>query len=143
LVFGVYNGRTLTNLFSSYKDRWSPSNPESDIPVAAVLNASLGNPTITSTASLNVFSSRVIEDGSFLRLKNINLGYNFSPALLKKLRLSKLRLFMNANDIWVLTNYNGGYDPEVSVRNSALTPGFDYSSYPRALSVNVGINLAF
>ncbi|MFZ4724879.1 MAG: SusC/RagA family TonB-linked outer membrane protein, partial [Paludibacter sp.] len=102
LLYGVYNGKTLTNLFDTYKDRWSPTNPTSDIPAAAVLNATAGNPTLTYSSSLSVFSSRVIEDGSFLRLKNINLGYNLSPKVLKKLKLNKIRLFVNANDLWVL-----------------------------------------
>jgi TonB-linked SusC/RagA family outer membrane protein len=143
LLYGVYNGKTLTNLFDTYKDRWSPTNPTSDIPAAAVLNATAGNPTLTYSSSLSVFSSRVIEDGSFLRLKNINFGYNLNPKVLKILKLNKVRLFVNANDIWVLTGYKGGYDPEVSVRNSALTPGFDFSAYPRALSINGGVNIIF
>ena len=143
LAFGQYTGRQLSNLFASFKDRWSPTNPNSDIPVATVLNAAAGSPTIITSSSLTVFSSRVIQDGSFLRLKNINLGYNLSSKTLKVLKISKLRLFVTANDIWVLTRYTGGYDPEVSVRNSALTPGFDYSAYPRALSVNAGVNVIF
>jgi len=143
LAFGQYTGRQLSNLFASFKDRWSPSNPTSDIPVATNLSAAAGNPTIINSSSLTVYSSRVIQDGSFLRLKNINLGYNLSPKALKALKINKLRLFVTANDIWVLTKYTGGYDPEVSVRNSALTPGFDYSAYPRALSVNAGLNLIF
>ena len=61
----------------------------------------------------------------------------------KSLKLNKVRFFVNANDIWVLTSYTGGYDPEVSVRNSALTPGFDFSAYPRALSFNGGVSISF
>ena len=92
---------------------------------------------------MSVFSTRIIEDGSFLRLKNITLGYNLNNKILKSLKLKKARLFVSANDIWVLTSYTGGYDPEVSVRNSALTPGLDYSAYPRALSINGGVSISF
>lgn len=119
------------NQFASYSNRWSPENPTSDIPRAK-----------SSLNSLQVFSTRVVEDGSFLRLKNINLGYNLSTKTLKKLKLKRARIFMSADNIWVLTSYTG-YDPEVSVRNSALTPGMDFSSYPRALSINGGINVSF
>lgn len=121
------------NQFASYSNRWTPENPNSDIPSAASSGA------VTST---QLFSSRVIEDGSFLRLKNISLGYTFDKNLMKLLNLQKVRVFASASDIWVLTSYSG-YDPEVSVRNSALTPGFDFSSYPRAISINGGVNISF
>jgi TonB-dependent starch-binding outer membrane protein SusC len=130
LLFNQYS-RTLLNTFEGYSNRWTPTNPSSDIPAAIY------------SPSMSVFSTRIIEDGSFLRLKNITLGYNLNNKILKSLKLKKARLFVSANDIWVLTSYTGGYDPEVSVRNSALTPGLDYSAYPRALSINGGVSISF
>ncbi len=120
--------RRNLNMFASYQNRWSVDNPTSDIPA------------ISNSSSLNMFNSRVIEDGSYLRLKTISIGYNLNQKTLKALKISKARLYLSAQNIFTLTKYSG-YDPEVSVRNSALTPGLDYSSYPRASTVNVGINL--
>jgi hypothetical protein len=57
-------------------------------------------------------------------------------------KISKARLFVSAQNLFTLTKYSG-YDPEVSIKNSALTPGLDFSSYPRAASVNVGVNVGF
>ena len=84
----------------------------------------------------------MIEDGSYLRLKSVTLGYNFPQRVLKKLTLSSARIFVSGENLWTWTSYTG-YDPEVSVRNSALTPGFDYSAYPRAYNFSVGLNVSF
>ena len=118
------------NQFASYADRWTPENPTSDIPCA------------TSSGSKRVYSSRIIEDGSFLRLKSLTLGYTFPKSMISKVNLDKLRLYVAGQNLWTLTNYSG-YDPEVSVRNTALTPGMDYSAYPRAWSINFGVNINF
>ncbi len=118
------------NQFASYSDRWTFDNQTSDIP------------TVSNSSSNNLFSSRVIEDGSYLRLKTISLGYSLSKDVLKKLKVSKVRAYVTAQNLFTFTNYSG-YDPEVSIRNSALTPGLDFSSYPRAASMNVGINVGF
>lgn len=88
----------------------------------------------------NINTSRVIEDASFLRLKNVQLGYNFPVKLIKKMGLSSLRLYISGQNLWTWTKYTG-YDPEVSTRNSALTRGFDYSSYPKTTSYTFGIKL--
>lgn len=87
-------------------------------------------------------SSWAIEDGSFLRLNNITVGYSFPVNKLSRLHMSKLRLYVTANNLAVLTSYSG-YDPEVSVRNSGLTPGLDYSAYPKSRSFIFGINASF
>ena len=118
------------NQYASYADRWTPDNPDSDIPAA------------TTSASNKLFSSRVIEDGSFLRLKTVTLGYTFPTKLIAKAKLSSARVYLAAQNLWTWTSYSG-YDPEVSIRNSALTPGLDFSSYPRAYSVSFGVSLGF
>ncbi|HQW84834.1 MAG TPA: SusC/RagA family TonB-linked outer membrane protein, partial [Ferruginibacter sp.] len=87
-------------------------------------------------------SSWAIEDGSFIRLNNITVGYSFPVNKLTRLHMSKLRLYVTANNLAVLTSYSG-YDPEVSVRNSGLTPGLDYSAYPKSRSFIFGINASF
>ena len=88
------------------------------------------------------YSSLYIEDGSFLKLKNISLGYTFQPKLLKPLHISTARVYVSAENIATITGYSGS-DPEVSTRNSVLTPGFDWSAYPRAFNMSFGLNVTF
>jgi TonB-dependent starch-binding outer membrane protein SusC len=86
--------------------------------------------------------SWAIEDGSFLRINNLTLGYTFPVKKLMGMRMSKLRAYFTANNLAVLTNYTG-YDPEVSVRSNPLTPGLDYSAYPKSRSFVFGVNASF
>ena len=83
-----------------------------------------------------------VEDGSFLRLNNISLGYTFQANLLSKIKVKRARLYVTANNLAVITNYTG-YDPEVNTRRSSgLTPGVDYSAYPRSRTFVFGLNLS-
>lgn len=87
--------------------------------------------------------SWVIEDGSFLRLNNLTLGYSLPRGLLSKWKLEQLRVYVTGYNLAIWTKYTG-YDPEVdAIRNTALTPGMDYNAYPRSRSYNVGLNLTF
>ncbi len=125
-----YNKRRELNQFASFADRWTPENPYSDIPRS-------------STSALNnLFTSRLIEDGSYLRIKNISLGYTLPVSLVKKAGLSNVRIFASVQNLYTFTNYSG-YDPEVSIRDTALTPGMDFSAYPRARTFSFGVNLQF
>ena len=83
-----------------------------------------------------------LEDGSYLRVSNITLGYTLPKELLKKYGVNKLRLYCTLNNIYTFTNYSG-YDPEVSATSSLLTRGVDSSSFPRAKSYVIGLNLTF
>ncbi len=87
-------------------------------------------------------SSWAVEDGSFLRVNNITIGYSLPAKSLAGIKLSKLRFYFTANNLAVFTSYSG-YDPEVSVRNSPLTPGLDYSAYPKSRSFILGVNASF
>lgn len=87
-------------------------------------------------------SSKYIEDGSYLRINTITLGYTLPKQLLQKIHVSNLRVYATANNIHTFTDYTG-YDPEVAATSSALTPGIDNSSYPRAKSWVIGLNLSF
>lgn len=111
----------------------------------ATLNAANANATFWKPLTDNgAFHSHswAIEDGSFLRINNITLGYSFPLKTLIKLGISKLRLYATANNVAILTKYSG-YDPEVSVRKSPLTPGLDYSAYPKSRSFIFGLNVTF
>ena len=118
-----------TNQFSSYKNRWTPDNNRSDIP-RVVANG------------MTVYSSRVVEDGSFLRLRNFTVGYTLPRKVLRKMHFDTMRVYVSGDNLWTLTNYSGP-DPEVSTRNSVLTPGFDWSAYPRAWALTAGLSFTF
>ena len=94
----------------------------------------MGRPVVTSWA---------IEDGSFLRLNNVTLGYSLPKKIISKVGMTQCRFYVTVNNAWIWTTYSG-FDPEVStVRGSPLTPGVDYSAYPKARSYTFGINLSF
>ena len=118
-----------TNQQASYAGRWTPDNPTSDIPRA---NAN----------AMTYYSSRVVEDGSFLRLNSISLGYKLPEKIVRRCGLSSARVHVSANNIYTFTGYSGP-DPEVSTRSSVLTPGFDWSAYPRAFGITAGLDLSF
>jgi len=123
----------MLNMFKSYTNRWSPTNQTNDMPRA--------NPGLPPG---NYYWSRVVEDGSYLRLKTLSLGYSLSPKTIKKLKnaVNGLRVYIATQNLLTFTNYTG-FDPEVNARPTALTPGFDYSVYPRANTVTFGINANF
>jgi TonB-linked SusC/RagA family outer membrane protein len=87
-------------------------------------------------------SSWAIEDGSFLRINNITVGYSLPIKSIAGLKMSKLRFYFTTNNLAVFTKYTG-YDPEVSVRSSPLTQGLDYSAYPKSRSFIFGVNASF
>lgn len=89
-----------------------------------------------------VYSSRFIEDGSFVRLDNISLGYNFN---LPELYIPNARIFVSAQNLFTITNYSGT-DPEVNseISRTGVAPlGVDYLSYPKARTFSMGINVSF
>ena len=101
---------------------------------------SFGNATVLPT-------SWAVEDGSFLRLQNVTLGYTIPKKLTKRFQCEQFRLFCTLNNVFILTNYTG-YDPEVSTpvrgsSNTVMTPGVDYSSYPKSFSWTFGVNVTF
>ena len=122
---------TNTNQLKTYTKRWTPENSTSDIPRVGA-----------DIASMFVYSSRVVEDASFLRLRNVTLGYTLPRKVLRKMHFDTMRFYVSAENLWTLTNYSGP-DPEVSTRNSVLTPGFDWSAYPRAMGVTAGLSFTF
>ncbi|MFQ7114449.1 MAG: SusC/RagA family TonB-linked outer membrane protein, partial [Hallella bergensis] len=90
----------------------------------------------------NELYSRFVEDGSYLRLKNITIGYNFPAKLLRQIKVSKLRAYATAQNLFCLTNYSG-YDPEVNMKNSPLMPGFDWGAYPKSRVLTFGLEVQF
>ena len=88
-------------------------------------------------------SDRYIEDGSYLRVRNISLGYTFPKQMLSKAKIESLRLYTNIQNLWTITGYSG-YDPEVGVSTtSANVYGLDNGRYPSPTTYSVGVNLTF
>jgi TonB-dependent starch-binding outer membrane protein SusC len=125
--------------------RWTNINSQGEVvtdPDALAklnANATIWSPS-RSSAAFNLHSWAV-EDGSFIRLNNITLGYNVPASILRKVKISRFRVYATVNNLKVITNYTG-YDPEVSTRRrTPVTPGVDYSAYPRSVNYIFGINL--
>ncbi|MCE7065917.1 TonB-dependent receptor [Dyadobacter sp. CY326] len=111
-------------------ERWTPTNPSNDVQRA------FEDPSIVNT-------SRYVEDASFLRLKNITLGYNLPKSLASKIHSSQVKVYVSAANLLTWTKYSG-FDPEVS-RNeqSTLNQGIDYSIYPSSKSFLAGLSISF
>jgi len=130
----LYNGDSngLTDVLNS----WTPDNTTTDIPRAAIRGRER--------------SSRFVEDGSYVRLKNIALGYSLPTKLLEKVGIGSARLSVSAQNLLTFTNYSG-LDPEVSYFGSGgerrgddnVIQGHDFGNYPNLRSITVGANLKF
>jgi TonB-linked SusC/RagA family outer membrane protein len=122
----------FVNKFATFADRWRPDNLDATLPVTkGTPDGDFENP-----------STRVVEDGSFLRLKTVSLGYTLPTNIINKIGMTKLRIYASAQNLYTWTKYSG-FDPEVSSSNSQLTPGFDFSTYPRASTLTFGVNAQF
>jgi len=112
-------------------NRWTPQNPGNKYARAY------------ADANDNVFSSRFIEDASYLRLKNVTLGYNLPSSALKRMGLSTVRLYVSGTNLWTVTGYSG-YDPEGNAYGGTTDiVGVDYGGYPLAKTYTVGLNIGF
>lgn len=118
------------NFLAEVADRWSPTNASNTVPKA--------DGYVT-----NDVYSRFVEDGSFLRLKNITLGYTLPRKLTEKAKISKLRLYASAQNLFCVSAYSG-FDPEVSTASSSpMTPGLDWGAYPHSRVFTLGLDLQF
>lgn len=89
------------------------------------------------------FTDWAVEDGSFLRLNTLTIGYTLPKPIIEKARIESLRFYLTGYNLFILTNYSG-FDPEVSTRRrTPLTPAVDYSAYPRSRQFVIGMNLTF
>jgi len=130
------SSRDQRNKLATMLDRWSEDNPDGALPRA-----------VTSDLNLNSRNSdRFIEDGSYLKLKSLELGYSLPRDFISRLGISELRIFISATNVFTITNYSG-YDPDVGKYllndDSGLISGFDNSFYPQARTFMAGINLNF
>lgn len=132
--FGVFKGQKSTRLL----DSWSETNRGSDIP-------SLANPNESTSALEYATSSYYVQDGSFLKLKNLQLGYNIPTNKLfgEKSSFSKFRVYFGVTNLFTITKYEG-LDPEVTATPSDYPAlGVDFGAYPQARQYTFGLNLGF
>ncbi len=137
---------TKRNLMRTKETRWTNIdwNTGELITDAAQLaevnkNATLWSPGIGQA----VFSDWAVEDGSFLRLTSATIGYTLPENFTKKFLVQRLRFYVTGTNLFCVTKYSG-YDPEVDTRRSTpLTPGVDYSAYPKSIGVVFGANVTF
>jgi TonB-linked SusC/RagA family outer membrane protein len=134
IVTGMADGKRWTNL----RPDGTISNDPAEL---AEMNR---NTTMWSPfTDKYVFTDWAVEDGSFLRLSTLTLGYTLPKSLLARLHVEKLRVYVTGYNLYCLTNYSG-FDPEVSTRRKTnLTPGVDYSAYPKSRQLVFGVNLNF
>ncbi len=132
------NGTAYFNLDTRMLDRWTGAGSTNDVNLPRMNNKDANNIMI---------SDRYIEDGSYVRLKTLQLGYTLDESLSSKLRIKKCRVYVGAENLFTLTRYSG-LEPEVGMgvlkngtRNTSLTIGVDRTTYPQARTFLVGLNL--
>lgn len=128
-----HSGEDRVAIANSYKtvlNAWTPENQNT--PIAALRDTRAGYVTNVDT--------RWVEDGSFLRGRNLLLGYTFKEGALKRYHLSKLRVYGSVQNFFLVTSYSGN-DPEVSTYDQAFTQGQTFFDYPKPTTFTLGLNV--
>ena len=140
-----FSNRNLLNLMTVDQRwtniDWATGEQISDPATLKSLNSgkTMWSPAIGSA----VFSDWAVEDASFLRLQSVTLGYTLPEDLTQKAHIRRARVYVTGTNLFCLTKYSG-YDPEVDTRRATpLTPGVDYSAYPKSIGFVAGLNLTF
>ena len=139
LQLSKHSGQDRTGQANSFRqaltDAWTPEHQNTNI--EQIRPSYVGGDGYTT----GIFSSKV-EDGSFIRGKNLMLGYTFSNQLASRLKLSNLRLYLSAQNFFLITHYFG-YDPEVSTYGDSFAQGITFYDYPKAKTMLLGLNVSF
>jgi TonB-linked SusC/RagA family outer membrane protein len=134
MISEMESGKRWTNL----REDGTISNDPTEL-AAMNANTTMWSPYMKAFT----FTDWAVEDGSFLRLNTLTLGYSLPKAIIDKVKIQNLRLYVTGYNLFCWTNYSG-FDPEVSTRRKTnLTPNVDYSAYPKSRSFVVGLNLSF
>lgn len=125
------------NYFADALDGWSPSNTGSDLP----------RNTKSDNGNNRRMSDFYVENGAYFRLRNAQVGYNFTESVLDKIKVSKLRLYVTATNLFTITDYTGYY-PEVGRNNRGgsrkiFNAGVDEGSYPTPRTFQLGLQVSF
>ncbi len=122
------------NAYKSVTNYWkSESDPG---------NGKIFKPRVIQNTVQAQGSTYWVEDGSFVRIKNIRLGYNLPQNLIKKVNISALKVYVNLENVYVFSDYSN-YDPEGSTYQAGTLVGFDYGAYPNPFVATAGINITF
>ena len=136
----IYNADRMQGLDASYpfnmyqemENRWTGAGTSNSIPRATVNRSNLNHRT----------SDLFIEDGSFLRLKNVSLSYTIPQSVTERLKMSNLTVYVTGQNVFTLTGYSG-LDPELGYINDNLQRNVDYAQYPQARSWVFGLTAGF
>ena len=120
------------NLYSDITGRWTGPGTSNTIPRVSTLRENLNHRT----------SDLFIEKGDFLRLKNITLGYTLPSDMIDKIGLSRLRLYLSGQNVFILTDYSG-LDPELGLTDNNLQQNVDFAQFPQARTFMLGANISF
>jgi TonB-linked SusC/RagA family outer membrane protein len=114
-------------------NRWTPENPENKYPRALA----------SGSLDVGIFSSAIVEDASYLRLKNVTLSYSLPHKLIQRAKIQSVKIYVSGSNLWTLTKYTG-YDPEANTYGQSTTLiGIDNGGYPQAKIYQVGATLSF
>lgn len=130
LLEGNSNGFALINQYQSYANRWSPENPTNE------------NYRTGGQGFIGYFTTKNLEDGSYLRLKTTSLTYSLPDNWIRKAYFKNLSVDVSAQNLITWTKYRG-MDPDVSVANNVLQPGWDFSAYPNTRTIVFGLKATF
>lgn len=130
---GTLNSNLYQNQLAEAIDFWSVNNVDAKLPRPV---GSLSHPNLR-------VSDRFVEDGSYLRIQNVTLGYSLPDDVISQLKLSRLRVYASGQNLFTFTDYSG-YDPEVgSFNQDALLNGVDNGRYPTPRTITLGLNVEF
>ena len=133
-----YERKNLYSNKGSYVvDSWTPTNPSNSIP----------RPVNGASVSFDNFSDYFVEDASYLRIQNIQIGYTFDKSLAQKFTIKNCRVYLSANNLFTFTNYKG-YDPSAvgggtDGKGEPIGSGIDKGFYPVAKTFLIGMSLNF
>ncbi|MCG8388624.1 MAG: TonB-dependent receptor, partial [Cytophagales bacterium] len=124
---------SFKNQSTTTLDRWTPGNTDGSLPIAV-----FGDPNDNDRAS-----SRWVEDGSFLKIRELTLAYNLPGTIMEKLKMEQAKVYLQGRNFFTHTDYSG-YDPEVSRDGgSTISPNIDYGTFPQVQSFLLGLNVSF
>lgn len=114
-------------------NRWTPENPGNKYPRALA----------SGSLDVGIFSSAIVEDASYIRLKNVTLSYTLPRKILQKLKIQNIKVYISGSNLWTLTNYTG-YDPEANTYGQSTTLiGIDNGGYPQSKIYQAGLTVSF
>ncbi len=141
------NWGLLTGTSTRLLDHWTETNQNTDIPgwitQSYRVQYNLDHDITATNVSVNGRNSHFVEDGSFIRLKTLNLAYNFPQSICQKIKIDRLRIYLSGTNLFTITSYTG-YDPEASSFSASDgRSGIDNSNYPQSKTYSMGIDVTF